>query len=228
MTIHVAVFASGGGTNLAALFRQEESQAYWRIQTVVSDRPGAEALERAHEAGRLSHVIPVEDRPSEEVADETLAYLAQEGVQVVLLAGYLRLVPEQVVRFFHRRMLNVHPALLPAFGGPGLYGIRVHQAVLESGARVSGPSVHFVSEEYDRGSILAQWPVPVRDDDTPESLQKRVLAVEHILYPLAADHLCRAVARGQEVAPLSPPGEAFTSSADVTAEELAKLIRGAF
>ena len=170
----------------------------------------------------------MKDRASEEVADETLSYLAQEEVQVVLLAGYLRLVPAQMVSFFHRRMLNVHPALLPSFGGPGMYGMRVHRAVLDSGARLSGPTVHYVSEEYDRGDILAQWPVPVRDDDTPESLQQRVLAVEHILYPLAADHLCRAVARGQEALPLSPPGEAFTSSADVTAEELAQLIRGAF
>jgi folate-dependent phosphoribosylglycinamide formyltransferase PurN len=104
---------------------------------------------------------------------------------MIALAGYLRLVPPDVVAAFGGRMLNVHPALLPAFGGAGMYGARVHQAVLASGARVSGPTVHFVDERYDEGAIIAQWPVPVRTDDTPETLGARVLAVEHRIYPWA-------------------------------------------
>jgi folate-dependent phosphoribosylglycinamide formyltransferase PurN len=101
----------------------------------------------------------------------------------VALAGYLRLIPAEVVRAFAGRMVNVHPALLPAFGGPGMYGQRVHDAVLASGARLSGPTVHFVTEHYDEGAIIAQWPVPVHAADSAQSLAARVLAAEHRLYP---------------------------------------------
>jgi phosphoribosylglycinamide formyltransferase len=104
---------------------------------------------------------------------------------LALLAGYLKLVPPEVVRLFPRRMLNIHPALLPAFGGKGLYGQRVHKAVIASGARFTGPTVHFVDEEYDTGPILAQRVVPVYPDDSPERLAKRVLKEEHLVYPEA-------------------------------------------
>jgi len=127
----------------------------------------------------------------------------------VFLAGYLRLVPEAVVARYSRRMLNVHPALLPAFGGKGMYGIHVHRAVLDSGARITGVTVHLVDEEYDRGDILAQWPVPVHVGDTPEALARRVLGVEHRLYPRVADHLCTALASGRAPAPLDDPGDTF-------------------
>jgi folate-dependent phosphoribosylglycinamide formyltransferase PurN len=137
------------------------------------------------------------------VGAETVQALVDAGVQVVFLAGYLRLLPAAVVARWPRRILNVHPALLPSFGGKGMYGLNVHRAVLESGARITGPTVHFVDERYDEGHILAQWPVPVRPGDTPETLAARVLAAEHRLYPLAAAHLCRALAAGNEVRPLS-------------------------
>jgi folate-dependent phosphoribosylglycinamide formyltransferase PurN len=113
-------------------------------------------------------------------------------VELVVLAGYLSLVPAEVTERYAGRMLNVHPALLPSFGGHGLYGARVHRAVLAAGARVSGATVHFVDAHYDRGPIVAQWPVPVLADDTPESLAARVLRVEHLLFPRVVD----AVARG--------------------------------
>jgi phosphoribosylglycinamide formyltransferase 1 len=112
-----------------------------------------------------------------------LRHLTGHHADLVVLAGYLKLVPGDVVSAFRGRMVNVHPALLPAFGGEGMYGRRVHEAVLASGARVSGPTVHLVGEEYDRGPILAQWPVPVDPNDTVESLAARVLAAEHRLLP---------------------------------------------
>jgi folate-dependent phosphoribosylglycinamide formyltransferase PurN len=114
-------------------------------------------------------------------------------VDLIVLAGYLRLVPRSVVGAYRGRIINVHPALLPAFGGAGMYGQRVHSAVIEEGARVSGATVHFVDEQYDRGPIIAQWPVPVLPDDTAATLGARVLRVEHLLLPRAA---C-AVARGR-------------------------------
>jgi phosphoribosylglycinamide formyltransferase 1 len=206
--IEAAVFASGGGTDLQALLDHQAAlgaACSWRVALVVSDREGAGALERARRAGVPSLVIPTRNRPPDDVAAETLAALEEHHVGVVLLAGYLKLVPTPVVAAYHRRILNIHPALLPAFGGKGMYGMNVHRAVIESGASVSGPTVHFVDESYDRGSIVAQWPVPVLPDDTPEALAARVLEVEHVLYPLVADHVCGALAGGHEPESLRLP-----------------------
>lgn len=227
-TLPAAVFASGGGTNLQALLDHEAEQDAWRVAAVVSDREGAGALERARSAGREAVVVSVSGREPDAVAAETLEHLERWGVGAVLLAGYLRLVPAPVVEAYGRRILNVHPALLPAFGGKGMWGRRVHEAVLASGAKVSGATVHYVDEEYDAGTILAQWPVPVLPDDGPDTLAARVLRVEHLLYPRAADHLCRAVAEGREPGAFRLPGSAFTVSADVPDEALAVLMDRAF
>ncbi|MGW8268491.1 MAG: phosphoribosylglycinamide formyltransferase [Longimicrobiales bacterium] len=213
MSISIAVFASGGGSNFQSLLDHESEEGYGRICLLLSDRSDAGALDRARLAGVPSKVIPVKGRPQEEVGEETLGVLEGYGIDVILLAGYLRLIPPSVVRAFRRRILNIHPALLPAFGGKGMWGHRVHEAVLASGASFSGPTIHFVDEEYDTGSILAQWPVPVLAGDTADTLAARVLAVEHILYPLVVEHLCRAVLEGREPGRLSPAGEAFQIAA---------------
>ena len=199
MSLRLAVFASGGGSNLQALLDHgaDRPDAPARVALVVSDRPGAGALERAERAGVPTRVVPVRGRPDAEVSAETIQALEDAGVELVALAGYLRLVPAPVVRRWAGRMVNIHPALLPAFGGPGMYGARVHQAVLEAGCTVTGASVHLVDEVYDRGRILAQWPVPVLPGDTAERLAARVLRVEHRLYPLAVDALARRVAGGE-------------------------------
>lgn len=228
MSVPVAVFASGGGTNLQALLNHESSSAIWRVALVVSDRPDAGALDRARNAGRDATVVPVKGRDPDEVAGDTLHALADHGVEAILLAGYLRLVPTGIIRAYPRRILNIHPALLPAFGGKGMYGRRVHEAVVASGAKVSGATVHYVDEAYDTGTIFAQWPVPVHPNDDADALAARVLAVEHVLYPLAADHLMRAVADGRMPAPFEYPGDAFTLAQDAPAGELARQIRGAF
>lgn len=225
--VPVAVFASGSGTNLQSLLDREGSSPYG-IRVVVSDRPEAGALERAEKAGRRREVIPVTDRPVDEVGAETLALLEEEEIRAVFLAGYLRLVPPAVVREYRRRILNIHPALLPAFGGKGMYGIRIHREVLRTGARVSGVTVHYVDEEYDTGTILAQWPVPVRADDTPETLAARVLRVEHVLYPVAASHVCDALARGVDPRPFDPPGELFTLGDGTSIEDTARDLRRSF
>jgi phosphoribosylglycinamide formyltransferase-1 len=175
----------------------------------VADRDGIGALERARRAGVPTRIVPTRGRSQADVAAETLAALEEHGVQVLFLAGYVKLLPSEVVARFRRRILNIHPALLPGFGGKGMWGHHVHEAVLASGVRLSGPTVHLVDEEYDRGSIVAQWPVPVLPGDTPETLAARVLRVEHRLYPLAADHVCRALAEGREPDPLALPGEAY-------------------
>lgn len=204
-----AVFASGGGTNLQALLDHRPADPCWRIGLLVADREGIGALERARRAGVPTRVIPTSGRPRAESAAVLLAGLEEHGVEVLFLAGYVQLVPPEVVARFRGRILNIHPALLPSFGGKGMWGHHVHEAVLASGARLSGPTVHLVDEEYDRGSIVAQWPVPVLPGDTPEILAARVLKVEHRLYPMAADHVCRALAEGCEPGPLALPGEAY-------------------
>ena len=118
--------------------------------------------------------------------------LTAHAVDLVVLAGYMRYVPDKITRRFVGRMLNVHPALLPAFGGVGMYGSRVHRAVLAAGATTSGPTVHFVDDIYDHGTVIAQWPVPVRLDDDEHTLAARVLRAEHLLYP----RVVQAVAAG--------------------------------
>lgn len=193
---NVAVFASGGGTNFQALLDHQAEQDRWRVVVLVMNRE-AGAADRAREAGVPVRIVPTRDRGGDDIARETLDVLDGYHVDVVLLAGYLRRIPEEVVARYRGRMLNIHPALLPDFGGAGMYGKRVHEAVVASDATTSGATVHFVDEEYDDGAILAQWQVEVRPDDTAEELAARVVDAEHRLYPRAVDHLCAALARGE-------------------------------
>jgi phosphoribosylglycinamide formyltransferase-1 len=196
MTRSVAVFASGGGTNLQALLdvfgaagRPDPSA---RIALVVSDRPGIGALERAARAEVPSAVLPPKDYAGADAfVTALLDVLRAHRIDIIALAGYLKLVPERVVQAYRGRIVNIHPGPLPTFGGPGMYGHHVHEAVLRSGIQVSGPTVHFVDERYDTGPIIAQWPVPVFSDDTPDTLAARVLKYEHRLYPAVVGALAR-------------------------------------
>lgn len=187
----VAVLASGSGTNLQAILDQQSAlgtAAAARIVLVASDHAEAGALARARDAGITALALDRTARTS-----GLGAILATHRVEMVVLAGYLRLVPADVVSHFRGRILNVHPALLPAFGGPGMFGHHVHEAVISRGLRLTGPTVHFVDERYDEGPIIAQWPVAVLPTDTPDELAKRVLDVEHVLYPRVVE----AVAAGR-------------------------------
>lgn len=179
----VAVLVSGGGSNLQALLDHQAAlgdRAPYAVSLVVSGRPDAGALTRADAAGVPRAVLA---DPADGAA--LLDLLDAQRIDLVVLAGYLKLVPAEVTGRFRGRMLNVHPALLPAFGGPGMYGARVHRAVLAAGVRVSGATVHFVDEAYDRGAIVAQWPVPVHASDDAATLAARVLGAEHALLPRA-------------------------------------------
>jgi len=191
--LSVAVFASGGGSNFQALLDHQRGDGPWRIVVLVTNR-AAPALDRAEAAGVQSRVIPTRDREEADIARDTLATLDEFGVDVILLSGYLRRLPPEVVAKYSGRIVNVHPALLPDFGGKGMYGMNVHRAVVASGVEVTGATVHFVTDEYDEGAILGQWQVHVAPNDTAEDVAERVLGVEHKLYPAAVDHLCRALA----------------------------------
>jgi len=183
------VLASGGGSNLQAVIDHLAALGDRRaadVALVVAGREEAGAIARARRAGITTAVA----------APAAIAeILDAQAIDLVVLAGYLAFVPAAVTERWAGRIINIHPALLPSFGGHGLYGMRVHRAVLEAGARVSGATVHFVDAEYDRGPIIAQWPVPVAAGDTPESLAARVLRVEHLLLPRAVDALARGAVR---------------------------------
>jgi len=182
--VPVAVLVSGGGTNLQALLDALRDSGIARVARVVASAAGAGALERARRAGVPTVVLTDPEDPAELVT-------ATGDARLVVLAGYVKRIPPAAVARLRWRVINIHPALLPAFGGPGMYGRRVHAAVLASGATLSGATVHYVDEEYDRGPIIAQWPVPVRPHDTPETLAARVLEVEHRLLPQVVLELAR-------------------------------------
>lgn len=202
------MLASGGGSNLQALidhFNATDSTVA-RVALVVSDRADAGALERAARAGIAATVVAVRGREADDVARELLALFDTHRIGLVVLAGYLKLIPAAVVRRYAGRIVNVHPALLPAFGGPGMYGMRVHRAVIEAGATESGPTVHLVDEEYDRGAVLARWPVPVLPGDSPESLAARVLQAEHALLPVVVEALALGLAPQRPITITGQPG----------------------
>jgi formyltetrahydrofolate-dependent phosphoribosylglycinamide formyltransferase len=187
MTMRVAVAASGRGSNLEALLRALGPEAPARVVLVLSDRAAAGALALARH-DRVSTAL-LADAAS---AEEWLVALDRAAVDLVVLAGYLKLVPAGVIERYRGRIINIHPALLPAFGGRGMYGHRVHQAVLASGARESGASVHLVDEVYDRGEVLARARVPVLPGDDADRLAARVLEVEHRLLPAVVLAAARA------------------------------------
>jgi len=187
-TANISVLVSGGGTNLQALIDAVEQGTLKnaKIALVISSKEGAFALERAKKAGAKTLVISKTDYPNEdEKADAILKALAEAETDLVVLAGYMSILSPKVVRTYEKRMLNIHPALLPKHGGVGYYGLRVHKAVLEAGDTESGATVHFVDEGVDSGEIILQGRVPVEPTDTPETLAARVLTVEHKILPEA-------------------------------------------
>ncbi len=183
MSLRVAVFASGGGSNFQSL---AEHADLYKVVLLISNHTQAGVLKRAQGLGIRAHVVtPRTFKNEESYADAILKLLHLEKVELIALAGYLSKISPPIIDAFKGRILNIHPALLPNFGGKGFYGRRVHEAVLEAKHSVSGATVHFVDEEYDTGPILLQEKVPVLADDSPESLAARILTVEHELFPRA-------------------------------------------
>lgn len=181
--VRIAVLVSGGGTNLQALLDGlEKGDSPGKITLVVSNRREAYGLERARKAGVEALYIGRGNYPEADTRGTALLEaLESRNIQWVVLAGYLDILPPALTRRFPNRILNIHPALIPAFCGMGFHGLKVHEAAIERGVKISGATVHFVDEGADTGPILSQEAVPVLPDDTPETLQKRVLTVEHKL-----------------------------------------------
>lgn len=181
MAVRIGVLASGGGTNLQAIIdflaRKGEGTAA-TLAVVASNDASAGALGRARDAG-----IPAETFDATDDGASLAAILERHTVDLVALAGYLKRVPASVVKAYRGRIINIHPGLLPEFGGSGMYGERVHAAVISSGATTTGVTVHMVDDEFDRGPVIAQWRLTVLENDTAASLAARVLTAEHVIYP---------------------------------------------
>lgn len=191
---NIAVLVSGGGTNLQALIDAQAAGKIenGRIRLVVSSNPEAFALERAAKADIPSVVLRRRDfADADDYGAALTAILEEYGVDLVVLAGFMTVLPDSFCRRYENRIINVHPSLIPSFCGAGYYGLRVHEAALAKGVKVTGATVHFVSEVVDGGAIIAQKAVEVEDGDTPETLQKRVMEqAEWILLPQAVSDFC--------------------------------------
>ena len=198
----IAVLVSGGGTNLQALLDAQDRGEIpcGEIVLVVSDKEDAYALERAKKHGVETAVLSRRKKADRAAFEDRLSEtLAAHGIEVIILAGFMVILSEKFVKQYPRRMLNVHPSLIPSFCGAGYYGLRVHEAALERGVKVTGATVHYVNEIPDGGEIIAQKAVAVEAGDTPETLQRRVMEqAEWILLPRAAAMAAQSIAEERE------------------------------
>ncbi len=186
--LKIAVMGSGKGSNFKAIMHAIRNGEIPNagVVLVISNNSNAGILELGRSFGVPSaHVSAAKSGSEDGFVRSLLSALEEHGVNCIVLAGYMKRMPNEVIAAYKDRILNVHPALLPQHGGKGMYGMRVHESVIASGDRVSGATVHLVDEEYDHGKILLQREVPVAADETPESLATKVLAVEHVIYPEA-------------------------------------------
>ncbi|GHU54555.1 phosphoribosylglycinamide formyltransferase [Clostridia bacterium] len=175
--MNVIVLVSGGGTNLQALIDKNIP-----IKLVISSKEGVYAIERANKAGIPAVIIKNND--------ELLEKMCEINAELIVLAGYLKILPAEIINAYKERIINIHPALLPSFGGKGMYGLNVHKAVLDYGCKISGATVHFVNEGVDTGRIIAQKAIDILPNDTPETLQRRIMEqVEWVILPQAVWHL---------------------------------------
>jgi len=180
MGLNLGFMASGRGSNIASILRFiERGELNANPRIIVTNNYRAPALELGRKNDIPSYYVPYSENSDQRI----LRLMQDHNVNMILLAGYLKKLRPELIANYANRILNIHPALLPKYGGKGMYGMRVHEAVIQAGETESGATIHLVDEKYDHGKILAQYKVPVYKRDTPESLAERVLRVEHILYP---------------------------------------------
>ena len=198
--VRIAVLVSGGGTNLQALIDAENNGIIksGEITLVVSNKQDAYALIRAENAGIKTATVLKKDYPSQEAFEEKIiSTLKAEKIDIIVLAGFMSILSENFTRTFERKIINVHPSLIPSFCGKGFYGLHVHEAALKYGVKVTGATVHFVNEIPDGGEIIMQKAVAIRENDTPETLQKRVMRLaEWKILPLSVEKVCKEIMEG--------------------------------
>ena len=198
--VKTAVLVSGGGTNLQAILDAERSGKITNatIAAVISDRAEAYALRRAEQAGVEAVTIPFKELGRSEFERQLILALQERGIELIVLAGFMRILSADFTSRYPERILNVHPSLIPSFCGEGYYGLKVHRAALDYGVKITGATVHFVNEVPDGGKIVAQKAVYIHSDDTPESLQKRVMReAEWIIFPEAIESVAGNIRRSK-------------------------------
>ena len=195
--VKVAVLVSGGGTNLQALIDYEKShEAHFEIALVISNKSDAYALERAKQNGIETAIISRKEQglTQEEFEKRVITELEQNNIQIIVLAGFMSILSENFTSKYPKRIINVHPSLIPKYCGKGYYGIKVHEEVLKAGEKITGATVHYVNEIPDGGEIIAQKQVEVKEGDNPETLQKRVMQeAEWIILPEAVDEIGKEI-----------------------------------
>lgn len=200
-TAKIAVLVSGGGTNLQALINAEARGELrsGRIALVISNKAGAYALERAKKAGIRAETVLKKELGSQEAFEQKIISLLDgEGIDLIILAGFLSILSADFTSRYPKRIINIHPSLIPSFCGAGFYGLKVHEAALQKGVKVTGATVHFVNEIPDGGEIIMQKAVNIREDDTPETLQKRVMKLaEWKILPASAEKVCADIINGK-------------------------------
>ncbi len=182
----IAIFASGGGSNAQKIFEHFEGSDDISVDCLLSNKPDAYALERAKAFGIDTYTF---DRTTFRETDTIVNYLKDRNIDLVVLAGFLWLVPENLVKAFPNKIINIHPALLPKYGGKGMHGMNVHKAVVEAGETESGITIHFVNERYDEGAPIFQTTCPIDHTDSPEEVAAKVLALEHLHFPRVIEEL---------------------------------------
>lgn len=200
--VKIAVLCSGGGTNLQAIINAAEAGMipHGKIELVLSDKAEAYALKRAEKYGIATKVFDKACYPNRSAREKAmLLCLKGNGIDLVVLAGFLTILGSEFVEAYEGRILNIHPALLPCFGGEGMYGLHVHEAALKAGVKVTGATVHFVTKDCDAGRIIAQKAVEVKEGDTPQILQKRVMReAEWVIYPEAIENISKLISEGKK------------------------------
>ncbi len=191
----IAVFASGGGTDFQSVIDANESENFCIIEYLVASKPNIGAIDRAQKHGINTLVFDKETETKEEFYARIAKTLKAAGVEYIVLAGWLLVVPASFIKEFENAIINIHPSLIPSFCGMGYYGIHVHEKAIEYGVKLSGATVHFVEADVDGGAIIMQRAVPVEPDDTPESLQTRILKEEHKMLPECVKLLCEGKIR---------------------------------
>lgn len=201
-TAKIAVLVSGGGTNLQALINAQAKGELksGRIALVISNKAGAYALERAKKAGIRGETVLKKELGSQEAFEEKIvSLLDSEGIDLIVLAGFLSILSADFTKRYPKRIINIHPSLIPSFCGAGFYGLKVHEAALQKGVKVTGATVHYVNEIPDGGEIIMQKAVTVREGETPETLQKRVMKLaEWKILPAAAEKVCAEIVNEKE------------------------------
>ena len=192
----IAVFASGGGTDFQSVIDANEKEKFCEISYLIASKSGIGAIDRARKHGISVGVFAKNDHPdTQDMYNEITYLLNMNRVDYIVLAGWLKIIPESFIKAFENRIINIHPSLIPAFCGAGYYGLKVHQAAIDYGVKVSGCTVHFVNEVPDGGEIIAQTAVEINDNDTAKSLQAKILEKEHELLPYCVKKLCQGKIR---------------------------------